>query len=391
MKILYILHSSADNGSEKAFYNMISDMQNYDVEPIVILPGQGKLYTELNELGIKQYNLPIRMNVYPPLTTLKDKLLYLPRLAKTLLYNSITKLKLKKIITCELPDIIHTNTGVVHIGSDLAKQKVIPHVWHIREFQDLNFGWIPFPGKKNFSKRLHFENNHLIAITKAIFEHYQMSGKKDTIIYDGVFNEKNIPIIKYKKENYILYVGRIEKTKGISDLLTVFADIAENYTFDLWIAGKGEEIYYNKIQQFIKEKNITNRVKFLGHCSDVAQIMSNALAIIVPSHFEGFGFVTTEAMLNGCLVIGKNTAGTKEQFDNGLELTGEEIGIRYNTEEELATAIHQVVEKGIDHYFPVIDRAQEVVLKLYTIEQSTTKVYEVYKSILNKKQCNYDK
>ena len=45
--------------------------------------------------------------------------------------------------------------------------------------------------------------------------------------------------------------------------------------------------------------------------------MSKALALFVPSSFEGFGFITVEAMFCGCLVIGRNTGGTKEQFDNG--------------------------------------------------------------------------
>lgn len=57
--------------------------------------------------------------------------------------------------------------------------------------------------------------------------------------------------------------------------------------------------------------------------------MSKAQALIVASRFEGFGFITTEAMWNDCLVIGKNIAGTKEQFDNGVAETGHEIGLRF--------------------------------------------------------------
>jgi len=45
---------------------------------------------------------------------------------------------------------------------------------------------------------------------------------------------------------------------------------------------------------------------------DVYAIMSRATALIVPSHFEGFGRITAEAMFNGCLVAGYNSAGTRE-------------------------------------------------------------------------------
>ena len=45
-------------------------------------------------------------------------------------------------------------------------------------------------------------------------------------------------------------------------------------------------------------------------------------------------------MYNHCLVIGRNTAGTKEQFDNGLDQTGEEIGLRFDSDLELKTLMY---------------------------------------------------
>lgn len=65
--------------------------------------------------------------------------------------------------------------------------------------------------------------------------------------------------------------------------------------------------------------NIASQVVFLGMRKDIYSLMKDAMALIVPSYWEGFGFITTEAMFNGCLVIGRNTSGTKEQFDNGLD------------------------------------------------------------------------
>ena len=55
-----------------------------------------------------------------------------------------------------------------------------------------------------------------------------------------------------------------------------------------------------------------DNVKFLGIRKDIYSLMKNAMALVVSSPSEGFGFITVEAMLNGCLVIGRNTAGTKE-------------------------------------------------------------------------------
>ena len=63
--------------------------------------------------------------------------------------------------------------------------------------------------------------------------------------------------------------------------------------------------------------------------------MRQAKAIIIPSHNEGFGRCMPEAMFNGCLCIGHDTGGTKEQMDNGTEATGEDIALRYQTEDQL--------------------------------------------------------
>jgi len=110
--------------------------------------------------------------------------------------------------------------------------------------------------------------------------------------------------------------------------------------------------------------------------------MSEATALLVPSIHEGFGFITAEAMLNKCLVIGNNTSGTKEQFDNGFQRHKQEIALRYSGQEELFETMKRVLDNGVEHYRPMIERAHETVCSLYTIEQSAEKVYDYYLKIL---------
>ena len=119
---------------------------------------------------------------------------------------------------------------------------------------------------------------------------------------------------------------------------------------------------------------------------DVMPYYKEAKALIVPSLFEGFGFITAEAMFSGCLVIGNNVAGTKEQFDNGLELTGEEIALRYTTEAQLVQHLIDVTNNPIEQYEPIILRGQEVVRQLYTAEKHVEQVYDLYKKITTKEQ-----
>ena len=62
-------------------------------------------------------------------------------------------------------------------------------------------------------------------------------------------------------------------------------------------------------------------------------------------------------------------------------MTGEEIGFRFNEYEEISTIMKKIVEKGVEYYYPMIERAQRVV-KLYTIENSAESVYNYYCDIL---------
>lgn len=122
-----------------------------------------------------------------------------------------------------------------------------------------------------------------------------------------------------------------------------------------------------------------------GVASDkVKTLMHKALALVVASKAEAFGRVTAEAMFAGCLVIGRNTAGTKEQFDNGLLFSQREIGLRFSSINELASLFNQIMENGVVTYFPMIKAAQDTVAHLYSEEQYVSAIYDFYKYVLHK-------
>ena len=111
--------------------------------------------------------------------------------------------------------------------------------------------------------------------------------------------------------------------------------------------------------------------------------MQQAQAIIVPSRSEGFGRCLAEAMFNGCLSICHNTAGLKEQLENGIELTNEEIGLSYDTPQQLTRLLEEISETPSDKYEHMINLAFFTVNKLYTREKNAEAIYEFYKYILN--------
>ena len=384
IKVLYIAHSSELHGAGFALLNILKAFKHRPVESIVVLPQKGDLCKELNKIGIAYKFVPLAMSIYPNLKSIRDYVLFFPRLFRMLFYNLLSYIQLGEIIKKEVPHIIHTNAGVIHISHFIANRYKIPHVWHIREFQDLHFGWIPFPTNRFFLNLLQNNNNYVIAITNIVLNHHHLKKKNSCVIYDGVFDTNVVPII-VEKENYFLFVGSLEKAKGIENVINAFIQIAHEFPlYKLLIAGVGTKIYTTYLENIVINSGLEERIVFLGFRKDIYNLMSKAMGLIVYSKFEGFGFITAEAMYNGCLVIGFNTAGTKEQFDNGIIYTGQEIGLRYSTQEELVIQLKKVCNCGIEPFLPILIKAQKTVIPLYSIEKSALSMFNIYKSILSR-------
>lgn len=99
---------------------------------------------------------------------------------------------------------------------------------------------------------------------------------------------------------YFLFVGRLERIKGLQDVLPAFAD--EGVT-DLLIAGDGE--FGVELRSLASEMP---RVRFLGRLpgAELARLYRHAVALIVPSLcYETFGIILLEAFRQSTPVIAR--------------------------------------------------------------------------------------
>jgi glycosyltransferase involved in cell wall biosynthesis len=378
IRIIYLVNHAVPSGSNAALLNVIDGMSNYYFEIIVVVGKNGSLCEELDKRNIEFEVIHHQFQIYPPIKSLKNLVVLLPRIFQMLIINFNAESKFKKIVKKFKPDLIHTNIGPTHIGYNVAKKMCIPHVWHIREYQDLDFGMHPFPSKGYFINKINSPNNNTIAITRGVFNHFSMS-RNATVIYDGVMKEKAIQF-KEIKNKYFLFLGRLEETKGIRQLLIAFVDFAESNTeYELLIAGNGSDFFTKEMMDLVNNSRFADRIHFLGFRKDVDELLSKATALIVPSKHEGFGFITVEAMFNGCLVIGNNAGGTKEILES------ENLGILYTGHDELVSALKEIVSIGIENYYPKLKKAQIIASKLYSQEQNANEIINLYREILRKK------
>lgn len=385
MTILYLTHSHDGSGARVALVNIAKHLICKGHSVIVIVPSKEcRIAKEMSEIGAMIYVAPISLTVYP---NSKNPFKWVKRLIWKIFEWQKTKRIINTILTEKHIDIVHTNVGPMDLALDICKRHNIPHVWHQREFIDKYASIHFFPTRNRFIKQIHDKNNYNITITKQLYDYYQLSDteNRSRVIYDGVFDMSQIPNEIKQKSNYFLTVGRVEKNKAIYELICSFLDFYDKHPkHELIIIGSYSQTdpYYLSCLDLLDE-NTKQRVHFLGRRHDVYLYMARAIAVIVPSFFEGFGFTTVEAMLNHTLVIGRNTTGTKEQFDNGIKGTGKEIALRYNNDRELTYAMENALL--FDHS-EMIERAFKYVCNSYSAEESATKVELFYNEIIELQQ-----
>ena len=133
---------------------------------------------------------------------------------------------------------------------------------------------------------------------------------------------------------YFLFVGRLEKIKGLDDVIPVFDRFDRA---DLLIAGDGE---YTETLRTLAAGN--PRVKFLGRVTptDLSRYYRHAAALIVPSVcYETFGIIIIEAFRQGTPVVARRIG----PFPEILERAG--AGDLFETPVELATALHRYLDE----------------------------------------------
>lgn len=376
MKVLYVLNSTLPHGgATKAFLTMLHGQQALGVEPVVVTPDDGGICAELRQQGVRVHILNYRPCLYPYWRTWRDYLLALPRMAARLVINARAVRQLTSIIKKEHVDFVHTNVGVVSIGYRAACRAGVPHIYHIREYADLDFQMYHFPSRAAFRRKL--SRSWSVCITADIQRHHRQDGNpRSRVIYDAVGPCIEALPPRAATEPYYLFAGRVEPAKGLLDLLRAY-----DVDIPLKVAGSlSSGKYLDECRKVVRERRLP--VEFLGQRDDLPQLQRQALAQIVPSRFEGFGLCMPEGMRQGCLAIGRNTGGTREQFQNGVRLTGQPIGFPYDTPAELTRLLAHVASLSPAEADAMRQRALHVTNQLYTTDVSARRLHDFYTEIL---------
>ena len=109
-----------------------------------------------------------------------------------------------------------------------------------------------------------------------------------------------------EKDVVFLFLGRLNRDKGLFDLATAFSRI-HNEDAQLLVVGPDEEQIGPHMQQIAGES--AGRVRFVGFSANPEEYMAAADVLCLPSYREGFGNVVIEAAAVGIPAIGSRIYG----------------------------------------------------------------------------------
>jgi hypothetical protein len=119
-------------------------------------------------------------------------------------------------------------------------------------------------------------------------------------------------------EKTFVTCGRIIKQKGYDLLIDSFYQFSlQNKEWNLILVGDGEERV--SLEQKIREYGLESRIRITGYQSDVKPYLLHASCYLMPSRWEGFPMVLTEAFEMGLPAIAYDIIAVEPLLTHGEE------------------------------------------------------------------------
>lgn len=151
------------------------------------------------------------------------------------------------------------------------------------------------------------------ATARDVANFFNIPADKITVV-PLAYDAENFKFLDLPTQNYFLYIGRHDPYKNLHRTVEAFAAMPARLDCELWIAGPKDRQYTPELVAHIEELGLANRVKFLGYVpyEKLPVLINQAIALVLPSLWEGFGLPVLEAMACGTPAIASNRSSLPE-------------------------------------------------------------------------------
>lgn len=243
--------------------------------------------------------------------------------------NPLWFFTIKKIVKSETPDIINAHSPVPFIADVAFFVKQCPFVltYHSGSMKKGKFIVDVFIDlyEKIILKHI-LKNSEHIFCTSGTFKKTlnYVNAKKLAYIPPGVDTTLFKPSTKTKKENIVLYVGKIDHRyswKGLRYLISALQIVLKNEdNIKLYLVGDGNAV--NNYKEYVSRHHLKSKIKFLGQLTGkkLVKAYQQANVLVLPSitDSEAFGMVILEAMACKVPVIASRIGGIPYLIKNKI-------------------------------------------------------------------------
>lgn len=309
--VVYIITKLELGGAQKVCLSLFEQFEKNSQNSFLITGSEGKLINK-----VKNKN-----NVFL-LDSFKREVSFLAFVKEVVSFFKLIK-TLKKIKKENPNLIVHTHStkaGLMGrwaaLFAGINKRVHTIHGFAFHEHQNLIKWWLIFLPEFITS----FITTHFICVSsedvKTGLRYFYNFDKKHSIIRAAVdWNQFFIPGYKAKefKEDKFTFgtVACFKKQKNLFDLLKAFREV-NNKNPNTFLEIVGDGILRPKIERWIKQNNLENKIKLLGWQDQVAIPMLSWNAFVLSSLWEGLPCAVVEARLLKLPVLSYNTGGIKD-------------------------------------------------------------------------------
>ena len=118
-----------------------------------------------------------------------------------------------------------------------------------------------------------------------------------------------------KGERLLLHISNFRPSKGVTDVVRVFAAVRREVPSRLLLVGDGPERVPSR--EVADQLGVTKWIRWLGQLDAVEEVIGCADLFLLPSRNESFGLAALEAMSAAVPVIASNAEGLPELVRNG--------------------------------------------------------------------------